>query len=484
VLVDPAGVWQLTAIDTDLRGAPADWAAMIAGTKRDIADTAQAAEVRRIIHAIPDGYGGTFEEDAFARDAIAELLAAFAVYRAYLPAGREHLEQAVAAASARRPDIADDIESVARLILRDPRGEFATRFMQTTGPVMAKGVEDRAFYRYSRLTSLNEVGGDPSRFALSVPRFHEAFARRQASWPHTMTTLTTHDTKRSEDARARLDVLAEVPERWRDVLAQLRGFASTGDGPLDNLLWQAIIGAWPALAPELVEGLAARLHGYAEKAAREAATGTSWESPDAAFEAGVHALVDAAVGPARPVVEAFVAEITASGWSNSLSAKLLQLAGPGMPDVYQGTELWDHSLVDPDNRRPVDYDVRRSLLARLDEGWLPPVDASGAAKLLLVSRALRLRRDRPELFTRYAPLETVGGASTHAIAFDRGGAIAVATRLPVGLAGRGGWADAAVMLPAGRWRDELTGRIATAGPTGLALAALLSDYPVALLVRA
>ena len=224
-----------------------------------------------------------------------------------------------------------------------------------------------------------------------------------------------------------------------------------------------------------------RLHAYAEKAAREGGVGTTWEDPDASFEARVHGLVDAAVGHARPLVERFVAEIAAPGRSNGLAAKLLQLAGPGVPDVYQGTELWDHSLVDPDNRRLVDIDVRRTLLARIDEGWMPEVDDTGAAKLLLVTRALRLRRDRPELFARYAPLPVVGEAREHALAFDRGGVIAVATRLPVGLAARGGWGDTAVLVPTGDWRDELTGAEVSGGLAPLAT--LLDRYPVALLAR-
>ncbi len=471
VFVDPAGEAALTDIDTALRGQPADWADMIAGTKRDIADTSQAAEVARLVRCLPAEVRDSLGADV-ARDALAELLAAFAVYRAYLPAGQDHVTDAAARASARRPDLAPAIAALAPLVA-EPGAEFSRRFMQTTGPVMAKGVEDRAFYRFSRLTSLTEVGGDPSHFAASVTDLHAAFARRQASWPDALVALTTHDTKRSEDTRARLAVLAEVPERWAATLSGLRAIASTGDGPLDNLLWQAVVGAWPATAE--------RLHGYVEKAARESAVGTTWESPDAAFEARAHALVDAAFGAARPVIEAFVAEITDAGRSNSLSAKLLQLAGPGIPDVYQGTELWDHSLVDPDNRRLVDYAVRRELLARIDGGWQPPLDESGAAKLLLVSRALRLRRDRPDLFTRYTPLEAVGEASDHVIAFDRGGAVALATRLPFGLARRGGWGDTAAMLPAGVWRDELTGREVAGGHAPLAQ--VLADYPVALLTR-
>ena len=482
VLTDGAGAQRLRGLHDALAGRRMSWAEMIAGTKREVADTSQRAEVGRILREMPDGGGVSeaFRDDDHARDAIAELLAAFGVYRAYLPAGGEHLDEAVVTASLRRPDLAPALRTVAAILRSDPAGAFARRFMQTAGPVMAKGVEDRAFYRDSALTSLNEVGGDPSQMFLHPSDFHGARARRQATWPHALTALTTHDTKRSEDVRARLAVLAECPARWAEVLASLREVASTGDGPCDNLLWQAVVGAWsddPALGE--------RLHAYAEKAVREAGVATSWEDPNTDFEQRVHGLVDAAVGPARPIVERFVAEIVDAGRSNSLSAKLLQLAGPGIPDVYQGTEPWDLSLVDPDNRRPVDFVQCRSLLAQIDAGWQPPIDDTGAAKLLLVSRALRLRRDRPELFTRYTPLEAVGPAAAHALAFargERGGAIAVATRLPLGLAARGGWGDTAVMLPAGRWSDVLTGREVAGGAAPVA--DILADYPVSLLVPA
>jgi (1->4)-alpha-D-glucan 1-alpha-D-glucosylmutase len=212
---------------------------------------------------------------------------------------------------------------------------------------------------------------------------------------------------------------------------------------------------------------------------------TTWWNPDADFERRMHAVVDAAYGPARELVEAFVDEVAQPGWSNSLSAKLVQLAGPGVPDVYQGSELWETSLVDPDNRRAVDFAQRAAMLADLDraatEGNVPAIDASGAAKLLVTSRVLRMRRDRPELFTRYLPVELLGSVSGHAIAFDRGGAIAIATRLPVGLAARGGWGDTRMLIPGGTWTDALTGRAYPGGE--LPLAEVLSALPVALLTR-
>ncbi|MCX6503086.1 MAG: malto-oligosyltrehalose synthase [Microbacterium sp.] len=472
VLIDPAGETGLDAVDAALRadtGLPAasGWDDLIHDTKRMIADTIQQSEIRRLVRCLP---AAVRDASPAAEDALAELLACFPTYRSYLPAGAEWLAQAAEAASTRRPDLAETIAALLP-VLEDPAEEAARRFQQTTGPVMAKGVEDTAFYRATRLGTLTEVGGDPSVFALGVDGFHAAFADRQARWPLSLTALSTHDTKRGEDVRARLSVLAEIPDRWGEVLGRLRAVASTGHGPFDNLLWQAIVGSWPA-TPE-------RLHAYAEKAAREAGEATSWLDPDGSFEARMHAVVDAAVGPARGIVDAFVAEICGPGWSNALSAKLLQLAGPGVPDVYQGSELWETSLVDPDNRREVDFAQRAGMLRALDAGELPAVDATGAAKLLLVSRALRLRRDAPRSFTRYRPLQAVGPASDHVIAFDRGGVIAVATRLPVALAAHGGWGDTTVLLPAGTWRDAITGAEVAGGAAPLR--AVLSRYPVALL---
>jgi (1->4)-alpha-D-glucan 1-alpha-D-glucosylmutase len=477
VLIDPTGEGGLTAIDAELRSdtglPPAQpWAELIRDSKRAVADEAQAAEVRRLVNCLPRPLRESLTDDV-TRDALAELLAHFPVYRSYLPAGTENLTRAADAAVANRPDLAAAVTALLPL-LSDPAQEVSRRFMQTTGPVTAKGVEDAAFYRATRLGTLTEVGGDPSVFSLSVEGFHAAAMRRQAAWPHALTGLTTHDTKRSEDVRARLSVLAEIPERWASALARLRAVASTGHGPFDNLVWQAIVGAWPASSE--------RLQAYAVKAARESGERTTWAAPDADFEARIDDLVAAAHGRAISVVNEIVGDIRPAGWSNSLSAKLLQLAGPGVPDVYQGTELWDLSLVDPDNRRPVDFSARRRLLADLDDGLLPAVDGTAAAKLLVTSRTLRLRRDRPELFTRYTPMTVAGPASAHAIAFDRGGALAVATRLPVGLATRGGWGETVLLRHSGATVDVLTGRRFEGSE--IAVAELLELYPVALLAPA
>jgi (1->4)-alpha-D-glucan 1-alpha-D-glucosylmutase len=362
-------------------------------------------------------------------------------------------------------------------VLTDPEQAGASRFQMTTGAVMAKGVEDCAFYRTSRLTSLTEVGGDPSEWSVSVAEFHEAMTARQRDWPLAMTTTSTHDTKRGEDVRARIAVLAERPDRWTAALDSLLTLAPLPDPSFGNLLWQAALGAWPASRE--------RLHAYAEKAMREAGDRTTWTEPDEAYESAVHAAVDAAYDdPAvTAVLDELLAQVAGPGWSNSLSAKLVALTMPGVPDVYQGSELWEQSLVDPDNRRPVDLGVRREVLARVLEGerpvLTPHLDDRGDAKLLVTQAALTLRRTQPHRFTTYRPISARGDAAEHVLAFDRGGAITVATRLPVGLAARG-WGDTALPLPGGRWADLLTGR-EHAGDA--ALREVLADYPVALLIR-
>jgi (1->4)-alpha-D-glucan 1-alpha-D-glucosylmutase len=340
---------------------------------------------------------------------------------------------------------------------------------------MAKGVEDTAFYRWTRFTARNEVGNDPADFGVSLDDFHEANTERLRSWPNAMTTLSTHDAKRSEDVRARLAVLAEVPGDWTEVVRRWIRVAPLPDPALAHLIWQAAVGAWP-ISRE-------RLQAYALKAAREAATATTWQHPDERFEALLRDMVDKIYDdPAlHGEVAGFAESITPPGWSNSLGQKVVQLTVPGVPDVYQGSELWDLSLVDPDNRRPVDFGVRRDLLARIDDGWLPPVDETGAAKLLVTSRTLRLRRQRPELFTGYRPVFAEGRVGENVLAFDLGGAVTIATRLPVGLSRHGGWGDTALSLDGHSWTEVFTGT--SLGGNRLAVAELLRTYPVALLVK-
>lgn len=478
LFVDPAGQRILDTLEADLCGGESvSYEEMIHGTKRGIADGILRSEVLRLARLVPTEAD---LEPAVAADAIAELLACFPVYRSYLPGGEEYLQAAARLAKEHRADLSAAVDVLLPLLAGSGRAsgealsELATRFQQTSGMVMAKGVEDTAFYRYSRLTSLNEVGADPSVFSVSSEEFHGKLLDRQENLPHSMTTLSTHDTKRSEDVRARINVLSEVPAEWESTLHTLGTLAPLPDGPLSNLLWQAIVGAWP-LSRE-------RAHAYAEKAAREAGNSTKWTAPNEEFEAAMHRLVDAAYDNQEVgrVLDAFVHRIKEAGWSNSLSAKLVQLTMPGVPDVYQGSEFWEDSLVDPDNRRRVDFAARRAALDEIDGGAKPPVGPDGKAKMLVTSAALRLRRDAPSLFTGYRPLAAVGPEASSVIAFDRGGAITVATRLPYGLAGRGGWAGTSLELPY-PVGDVLTGALFDAGE--VAVRDLLATYPVALLAR-
>lgn len=497
VFVDQTAERAFTELDAELTGASHEWAELVHSCKRAVATGILRAEVRRLTALAQDPPGDPDETHPTAapgqptdsaaeqsvQDALVELLAGFPVYRSYLPTGIEHLDHAAAEATRRRPDLAEVVRRLhARLV--DPRDELAVRFPQVSGAVMAKGVEDTAFYRYTRFSALNEVGGDPTAFGVSPEGFHAAAHRRQRDSPAELTTLSTHDTKRAEDVRARLAVLSELPGEWAQVSRRWNRLAPCG--AFGHLLWQTAVGTWP-----IERG---RLHDYCTKAMREAGHVTSWDDPDPDYEDAVHRAVDRIYDDAdlRREVAEFAARITPAGWSNSLGQKLVQLTMPGVPDVYQGCELWDNSLVDPDNRRPVDFAARRALLARLDEAApgpdassvpsaaVPPVDASGAAKLLVVSRALRLRRDQPHRFTSYTPLAAVGAAAQHVLAFDRGGVIAVVTRLPVGLARDGGWRDTAIPLPPGRWSDVLTGTVHD-GDAAVPLGTLLDRLPVALL---
>ena len=475
VLVDPTGEAALTALDTELTGVRTDWAQLVHDCKLDVATGMLGTELRRLAALIP-------AVDT-AAEALAELLACFPVYRSYLPFdGHQYLTAALDDARRRRPDLDAALADLAPR-LRDPEDELAIRFQQVSGAVTAKGVEDTAYYRWTRFVALNEVGGNPARFGLAVNGFHAAAARRERVAPHGMTTLSTHDTKRSTDVRARLAVLAELPEQWAAAVAEFTELteavgATVPGPPLGQLLWPTLGGAGP-VSPD-------RLHGQLEKAVREAPTRTSWADPDVGFETAMHAVADAALDDPtlRAALTRVATLITPPGRSNSLSATLLQLAMPGVPDVYQGGELWDLSLVDPDNRRPVDFAARTDLLSRIDAGWWPDLDDSddgGAVKLLVVSRVLRARRDHPERFTGYTPLYAVGPAAGHAVAFARRGAVAVATRLPVGLAARGGWRETTLALPDGSWTNALTGRQASGC---VPLATLLTPYPVALLLCA
>jgi (1->4)-alpha-D-glucan 1-alpha-D-glucosylmutase len=362
---------------------------------------------------------------------------------------------------------------------------------------MAKGVEDTAFYRWSRLAALNEVGGDPDSFGTSPGEFHEFAARLARDWPASMTTLSTHDTKRQEDVRARLAVLAEIPGAWAAEVTRWHERAvalASGAAPEPDtgyLMWQTLAGAWP-LDRE-------RLTGYLRKAMREAKSRTSWTDPDAEYESQVMTFAELVLDDEELTgqIARFVAGLDADARANALGAKLVQLTMPGVADTYQGCELAGLRLVDPDNRAPAEFARARDLLAALDAGEPPaaldagPLDTGkldtgklDTGKLLVTAAALRLRREHPDWFAgEYAPLAAEGPAARHAVSFARGGpAVTVATRLPAGLRSGGGWAGTVLPLPhAGPWRDLLTGA-SHPGARPL-LSDLLHRLPVALLVE-
>ncbi len=486
-LTDPAGQGPLDELESRLRGAPRDWEGLVLERKRDVATHALRSETNRIVRELP-AHRRTTDQLARCEEAVAELLACFPVYRSYLPLGRDHLDEALARARRTRPDLAVVLEELAP-VLGDPEQPAALRFQQTSGMVMAKGVEDCAFYRSSRLTSLNEVGADPGVFSITPAQFHDAMTVRQREWPHAMTALSTHDTKRGEDVRARVTVLAELPQVWAEVLDDLLALVPVPDSGFGALLWQAVLGAWPAsVGGEAPADLRERLHGYAEKAMREAGDRTTWTDPDAAYEDAVHQAVDAAFDDAatRAALTRLLDRVAAPGWSNALAAKLVAITAPGVCDVYQGSELWEQSLVDPDNRRSIDFERRRRLLDQVRR--TPPTrpvgtQDDGSAKLWVTHTALRLRRDSSELFTGYRAVQAQGAAAEHVLAFDRGGAITVVTRLPVGLVQRGGWGDTTLELPEGSWRDAVRGAGGEVVSGTVRLADLLPDLPVALLVK-
>ena len=466
VFVDTTTEAFFDTLDHHLTGGETSWQDMVHQTKYAVATTLLAAELARMAALVP--------EVGAASRALAELAACFPVYRSYLPFGARHLALARSEAGRRRPELIPALDQLTAR-LRNASDELAMRFQQFTGAVMAKGVEDTAFYRWTRFTARNEVGNDPAKFGVPPDEFHADAEARQIRWPDGMTALSTHDTKRSEDVRARLAVLAELPGDWTEVVRRWVRIAPLPDPSLAHLIWQAAVGAWPIDRE--------RMRAYALKAAREASVATTWQHPNERFEAALAEMVDRIYDDSalhREVAD-FAAAITPPGWSNSLSQKLVQLTMPGIPDVYQGTELWDLSLVDPDNRRLVDFGLRRDLLARIDDGWQPPIDDTGAAKLLVTARTLRLRRHRPELFTGYRPAFADGRVAEHVLAFDRGGVVAVATRLPVGLSRHDGWHDTTLLLDGHSWTEVFTNT--SYGGSHLAVADLLHTYPVALLVK-
>jgi (1->4)-alpha-D-glucan 1-alpha-D-glucosylmutase len=529
LFVDSSQGRRMRRVYSKLTGRTEPFEDVLYETKRLIMNTAMASELNVLSHMFDRIGESNWKSRDFTleslRSVIVEVVACFPVYRTYVDsngwttADRRVVEQAVARARRRNPAMESSLFDFIREVVlpRDPadtlpgverrggyppasaeevssRLRFAMKLQQYTGPVQAKGLEDTAFYRYNVLLTLNEVGGDPARFGRSVQEFHDANARRAKDWPLEMLATATHDTKLGEDVRARINVLSELPDEWgREVSKWMRVNRPNRDlidgepGPDRNdeyRFYQTLVGAWPlGLAeniseapPELVE----RLTAYMVKAVKEAKRHTSWLTPNQAYEDALAAFIKKSLtgqGGARflPSFLPFAGRIAALGAMNSLAQVTLKLGSPGVPDFYQGTDLWDFSLVDPDNRRPVDFALRSRLLDEVDRvlALEPPARADalsswlqswqdGRIKLAATAAGLRLRQELPELFLHggYVPLVTELTVKGDAVAFARtgtgnGAVVFAAPRMIASLAGSqspaplGGehWKTSRVMLP-------------------------------------
>jgi (1->4)-alpha-D-glucan 1-alpha-D-glucosylmutase len=535
LFVDASGRDALTEAYHAFLAGSVDYQAMVRETKRRILARNLAGE----LEFLKDLAKAIAERDPMTRDhgadslrrAILEFAAALPVYRTYVNVeGPDENDLAVIAAAAESVKATREVEDEAavdftarmlKLDFPDPEAQgtalvFTARFQQTTGPVMAKALEDTVFYRYNRLIALNEVGGEPARFGAPVGDFHCAMRARLTEQPLGLSATATHDTKRGEDARARLYAISEMPEGWRAAVTAWSTMHGARCGAIDGaavpepevvwLFYQALAGAWPAeLSPDdngAVEALGARMDAYMLKVVREAKVRTSWTAPNVDYEAMVAAFVRGALAD-RAFLSDFcrrIAPLLLAGAVNSLAQLAIKLTAPGVPDIYQGTEFWDLSLVDPDNRRPPGFAACEAALREIEaQSWdaLLADWSSGRVKARMLAVGLALRRDRIDLFAKgeYLPLETAGERANHLVAFarrlDNEWLILVATRLPLALL-QGTeqplvpperWGDTRILLPAdvqGELRDVATGARLSAGPEFCARQ-LLRTLPVALL---
>ena len=543
----------MTRIYADFAGVADDFEVLAYEAKKLIMRTALASELNVLATRLARIAAASRDTCDFTlgglRDALIEVTACFPVYRSYVADGqlsaddRRYISWAVAVGKKHSPvadsGIFDFLQGVLTAEIARGRSAsfremvqgFAMKFQQFSSPVMAKGVEDTSFYRYHRLTSLNDVGGEPRRFGISVAAFHSATRTRAARWPQNLLATSTHDSKRSEDARARLNVLSEIPAAWKLMLKRWSRLNRARKRKIDGieapsrndeyLLYQALIATWPLAVPDKA-GLAeyrARIDGYMIKALREAKEHSSWVNVNADYEAAMSAFVQALLAPGEKNL--FLADfvplvqpIARHGLINALAQSLVKLASPGVPDIYRGCELWQFNLVDPDNRRPVDFTLRRQALAEVralvdappkqwPQSLKPLVEnmADGRIKLYTLWQGLRLRGAWPEVFRdgAYLPLGVRGERAGHVCAFARRcgsrSVIAVVPRLPARLLGdrhimplgEDVWGDTVVELPRElvgvSWRNVFTGE-GHAPDQQLSLGRLLASFPVALLASA
>ena len=539
----PASETAFTALYHAFIGDATSCETLIDHNKRMIVDKHLAGDIDNLAHLlkrISERYRYASDFTLYGLQvALIEIMVQFPVYRSYIGragvsrADQDCIDRVMAQARPNIPYFRNELEFIKRFLRlefdehmaaedKDQWLHFVMRLQQFTGPLMAKGVEDTVFYVYNRLLSLNEVGAGPLQFGIDLDEFHAFNQHRVSCWPHAMNASATHDTKRGEDVRARLNVLSEMPaewerclREWHDINRQHKMRFDNGEAPGKDdeyLLYQTLLGAYPfdlAEYPIFIE----RVKAYLIKAIREAKVHTNWLEPDGRYEDALLAFAETVMQPGKdnPFLQAFLPfqrRIQHYGILNSLGQTLLKLTTPGLPDFYQGTELWDLSLVDPDNRRPVDFERRCALLkdlqARASAGILQLITEllaapeDGRIKLFLIYRALQARGAERELFQHgaYQKLTVIGGLKGHVVAFAREQgerrALVIAPRFPSGLVKDGEyplgetiWHETRVLPPPGsrlRWRDALTGQIVQ-GEDALWLREVFQHFPVALLIN-
>ena len=502
LFVDSENEEPMTTLYHAFTGESQPFSELVRTSKQEMMVSELAPDLERLTSLLVD----ICERDRHQRDrtrrelqeAIREIAAAMTVYRTYVrpgPAGendRRRVTLAVEEAARQRPEIDTELLGfIGELLLMehevDLDAEFGARFQQFTPAVMAKGVEDTVFYRYNRLVSLNEVGGDPGTFGRPVEGFHEYCSRIATQWPATMLTLSTHDTKRSAEVRARLNLLSEIPLEWGAAVKAWADhnerYRSQGypDRNIEYLIYQTLVGTWPIDVSRLTE--------FLQKAAREGKVHTSWVSPIAVYEDALTQFATNLMADAEFLgeLQVFIGrnQLVALGRIGTLAQTTLLLTCPGVPDLYQGSETWDLSLVDPDNRRPVDYEYRRRLLSDVrdaDPGQVLARADDGAPKLWLIARLLEQRQRRPQLFesSSYVPLAALGTKARHVVSFVRDQLLVIVPRLLIGLGGD--WGDTTIELPSGIWKDLLTGEDQEGG-VPISLSNILQAFPVAVLAK-
>jgi (1->4)-alpha-D-glucan 1-alpha-D-glucosylmutase len=500
LFVDDAGEEILTDFYAQFTGEPVGYIALAREKKRGVLKTLFTTELNRLTALLAAIAARRTSSKNFTRadlrGALAETIAFFPVYRSYISenggaisaADLSTIKSATHLACEERKDLSPSIFAFIHGLLAKPQRakpaqEFVARFQQLTGPVMAKGVEDTAFYCFNRFVSLNEVGGDPGNFGSSAPALHDFFTMQQSAWPHSQLTTSTHDTKRAEDVRARLNLLSEIPELWTQTVQRWSAMNACHrqnnfpDRNAEYLFYQMLAGAWPLTVE--------RAQAYMEKAAHESKQHTDWTERNLVYEKALQSFISETLRDPEFTadLEHFTSALASAGFANSLAQTLVKFTAPGVPDIYQGNELWDFSLVDPDNRRTVDFSLRQNLLEEIKSFTAEKIwqrRSEGLPKLWLTQKVLQLRARLPGFSNlNYQPLFARGTKAENVFAFTRGSqVITVVPRFLLKLNNE--WQDTTLELPVGNWHNEFTGENYNGK---IRLENLFAKFPVALLAR-